>query len=828
MKNTVLFILLFTLIINVKAQPSMIPPANAPLIGSIKGRIVENGSNVPLEYANIAIFSESDSTLAGGGIANAKGEFLVSGLKPGKYYIDAKFIGYNHTKKEDIQITFQMSQVDLGTIELNPASENLDEVNVYAQDKPIIYDIDKKIIDPAQFPTAANGTATDVLANTPSVVVDIEGNVSMRGSSNFTVLIDGRPTPFEGADALEQIPASTIRNIEIITNPSAKYDPDGNAGIININTKKSKITGVSGIVNASGDTNGSLSGDFLLNFKREKINYFVSANYSNRKRVGQYESLSKTFNTSDTLTTESVGENDGGFKGWSAKTGFDYYINDFNTLSFNVGLNGRNRYSNGISNFHEYSTSGKSIYSLNEDIGEGKGERLSLGLDYRKTFERKGQELTAYMYYDAGSNADLSLYNQYIEQNNIDSLISGQKNWEEGDNKRFRFKTDYVHPFNDKTKLEAGYQLRIGRNLEWNDVYWYNQENDYEPSPQSENYSETYFQRDIHSVYTTFSNSGPILGVQLGLRGEYTNRRMDFSKANQNDIDIKPINRFDIFPTLHFSFQLPWQQQLIASYSRRIDRPRGYYLEPFITYIDAYNVRSGNPNIEPEYIDSYELGYQKQIHRGFISAEIYHRKTNNKIERVQSVFSDNVILQTVDNVGADYSTGLELMINTNPTKWWMLNIMGNAYHYAIDGNINEQAINMEPSFNWHARFSNIFSVGKTTKLQFDGMYHSPTNTAQGSREGFMFTSLAVRQDLFDNKLNLTLSVRDVFDTAKFGFESSGKGFYTSRNFDMKSPVVSLSLSYKINNYRQKRGVQNTESYESEEMNMDMNMGGMEM
>ncbi|MBN1924875.1 MAG: TonB-dependent receptor [Prolixibacteraceae bacterium] len=804
------------------AQPSPGPGLNtpadaAPRKGSIKGKLIEEGSKVPLEYANIAVYSQTDSSLIGGGIADLNGDFIISDLKPGTYYIDTKFIGFEHTRKFDIEIGKGQLDIDLGTIILVPSSENIGEVNVYSQDKPIVYEIDKKIIDPAQFPTTANGTATDVLANTPSVVVDIEGNVTMRGSSNFTVLIDGRPTPFEAADALDQVPASTIRNIEIITNPSAKYDPDGNAGIININTKKSKMIGLTGIVNGSADTNGSLSGDFLLNFKREKINFFINGNLSDRRRNGSFESENITW-ASDTITTLSWGDQNRGYKGWSLKTGFDYYFNDFNTLTFNVGVNGRNRYNEGLSNFSESSSSGFSLESSTENLGEGKGEELSFGLDYRKTFEgQEGREFTAYLYYETGNGEDYSLYNQY---DGTKELRRGQKNWEVGDDRQFRFKADYIHPFANKMKLEAGYQARIDRDFEWNDVHWYNTVEDYQPSPESEYYSETYFKRDIHSLYSTFSRSGEVFGFQAGLRTEYTNRVMEYSKTDEP----YTINRLDWFPTLHLSFQLPLDQQLIASYSRRIDRPRGHFLEPFITYIDAYSVRKGNPAIEPEYIDSYELGYQKQIGKGFLSMELFHRKTNNRVERITSVYEGNVMMQTIDNVGVDYSTGLELMLNTNPTKWWMLNLMGNAYHYAIEGELNGVRIDVEPSFNWHTRLSNTFSITKTTKFQFDAMYHSPTVTAQGSRKGFLFTNMAVRQDLFKNKLNLTLSVRDVFDTAKFGFESSGPDFYAKRSFDMKSPVFAITLSYKINNYKKpakgQEGMNGQNGGEGDMMDMD--------
>lgn len=798
----ILFVLLFSVSL-LFAQPMVenIEPESsvASKRGVVSGRVIEQGSAVSLEYANVAIYSLPDSTLAGGAIAGADGHFEVDGLKPGKYYVDAKFIGYEHTKQGNIEISKENLEVDLGTLELVPASENLQEVSVYAQDKPIVYDIDKKVVDPSQFPTTAGGTATDVLANTPSVVVDIEGNVTMRGSSNFTVLIDGRPTPFDAADALDQVPASTIRNIEIITNPSAKYDPDGNAGIININTKKSKLTGISGIVNATADTRGSMSGDFLLNFKNEKFNFFVNGNLQNRQREGEYSSINKTFETNDTIFTISDGYNNRARKGWSLKTGFDYYINDYNTLTFNIGGNGRTSESDRWSDTHEYSSE-YDLKSSTNNLGERNGKELSMSLDYQKKFDNEDQEFTAYLYYEAGNGEDYSLYNRYFG-GNADSLIDGQINWEAGDDQEFRFKADYVHPFTDDMKLETGYQLRIDRDDEWNDVHWYSgvDESDYEPSEESDYYSDTYFMRDIHSLYATFSNSGSIVGYQLGLRTEYTNRSLEYSR----EAEPTTIKRWDFFPTLHLSFQLPAEQQIITSYSRRIDRPRGYYLEPFITYVDAYNVRKGNPGIEPEYIDSYELGYQKQLGKGFASAEIYHRKTNNKIEQLTSVYEGNVMMGIVDNIGEDYSTGLEVMLNTNPTDWWMLNLMGNAYYYKVEGNMYDENVS-EESFNWHSRISNTFTITPTTKLQFDAMYHSPSVTAQGTREGFMFSNFAVRQDLLNKKLNLTLSVFDLFNTAKFGHVNEGANFYSSRNFDIKSPVVSLTLSYKINNYRQNR------------------------
>lgn len=785
--------------------------------GLIKGKIVEKGSNVGIEYANVALYNQRDSSIAGGVMADANGSFFLKDVKPGAYYIEAKFIGYSKVKKSGLRIGKDKWMVDLGTLELEPATENIQEVTVVSKDKPIAYQIDKKIIDPSQFPTAANGTAVDVLANTPSVSVDIEGNVSLRGSSNFTVLVDGRPTPFSAADALQQIPSSTIRNIEVITNPSAKFDPDGNAGIININTKKTKQKGVSGIVNASGDTFGSISGDFLLNYKTGKFNFFVGGNKADRKGIGNNENLNITYGT-DTITTNSIGENSRNFNSYSLKTGFDYYINDKNTLTLTASVNGRTRAMGGNNDFSEVSTSGYSLYTLTKSNSEGTGKELAFSLDYKKTFKKAGEELTAYLEYEGGNDDELSYYDRFL---NDTIFFNGQKNWEMGNSKDFRFKLDYVLPITDKLKLETGYQLRLEDETGWNDVHWYSVQDNYSPSDTSEHYTNSAFNQNIQSLYATLGNSGKKFGYQLGLRAEYTNWLIDYSGSP----DSYSINRWDFFPSLHLSYNLTDKQQLTASYTKRIQRPRGYYFEPYKTYIDAYNIRVGNPSIKPEYIDSYEMGYQLQLNKGFVSVEGYHRITSDKIDQVKSVYSGDIMLQTVSNIGKDYSTGVELMLNYKPTRWWTFNLMGNIYKYRIKGELYGGAID-QSSTNWNARFNNTFTITKTTKLQVDEMYNSPTTSSQGKRDGFAITNIAVRQDLFNNKLNLTFSVRDVLNTANFGFTSNGPGFYSKSAYDMKSPVFSLAVSFKINNFKQQKKTIESENGQNGEM-MDMGNGGLE-
>ncbi|MBU4445926.1 outer membrane beta-barrel family protein, partial [bacterium] len=260
---------------------------------------------------------------------------------------------------------------------------------------------------------------------------------------------------------------------------------------------------------------------------------------------------------------------------------------------------------------------------------------------------------------------------------------------------------------------------------------------------------------------------------------------------------------WDIYPTLHSSYQFGGGQQFMASYSRRIKRVRGWYLEPFKTWMDAYNVRQGNPNLKPEYIDSYEAGYQKSIGKSLLSFETYYRVTHNKVERVRTVYDKDVFLQTFANVGKDYALGTELMISISPYKWWNLNIMGNIYDYRVKGELYDEPFN-EGSFNWSTRVNNTFRLGKSTRIQLNGNYSSPTVSAQGKNGGRFFTNLAVRQDFWNRKLSATLQLRDILGTAVHEFTSEGPGFYSYNKFSRQPRMLSFTLTYNFNNYKVER------------------------
>lgn len=776
--------------------------------GTLKGYVFDESVNQPLEYATVSLVRKKDNQVVNGTITDQTGFFKLKNVDFGMYKVDITFIGYKTKSFENVAIKPDSREVDLGRVQLASAVEEIDEAVVVADRPTMTYKIDKKVINVSQQHTSASGTAVEILETIPSVTVDIEGNVSLRGSQSFTVLIDGKPTVLEPSDALSQIPASAIENIEVITNPSAKYDPDGTSGIINIITKKNKLQGFNGILNLNAGMYERYGGDFLLNFRKEKFNFYVGADLNNRGMFGSRESENRTITRNPLGDTTSYILSDGDFNrgglSYSIRGGFDYNLNARNSISLEARYGDRNWSSDNTVNFNEFTdpVTTNNTYTSDE-FSERGGSYYSLNLSYTHKFMKKGHELYSLINY---SNRDFEeeSVNELIDNNNL--IVFGQRAVESGPSQPLRYQLDYTLPLRTKDRFEAGYQARFSDNDEIAELYLYN------PVSEQYEFDNTYsnnsnYKRSIHSLYSTYSGELGDFGYQGGLRAEYTYRDITVQQANL-DPESFTIDRWDLFPTVHMSYNIPKDQQLMASYTRRIERPRGWYLEPFITWSDAYNVRQGNPGLQPEYIDSYELSYLNKFEKNSLSIEAYYRITNNKIERIRSVYDDNVFLSTFANVGKDYSLGIETMFGVDPFKWWHLDLMGNIYDYRVEGELLGRDFSTS-SFNWSARFNNTIKLGKSTRVQLNGMYNSPTITAQGERDGFFMTNLAVRQSFLKNQLAATVQVRDLFGTMKHSSTYSDDDFYSYSYFSPNTPVVTFTLTYRINNYRQDRGRRNS-------------------
>ena len=432
--------------------------------GKITGTVLDNTTGQPVEYANVAVYRLRDSTLVTGTISDPAGAFVLDDLMPGRYYVTINFIGYNKTRKQ-VQITPNSRINDLGEIKLEQAVTDIEGVEIVADKARIEYKIDRKVVNVSQDLVAAGGSAVDVMENTPSVKVDIEGNVTLRGSGQFTVLIDGKPTVLEGSDALQQIPASTIENIEIITNPSAKYDPDGMAGIINVVLKKNKGGGLSGIVNATVGTGNKYSGDFLLNYKTNKFNTFIGADYNDQQFTGSLEGTRKTFRNDTVTMLENNMVRNYNRSGYVFKGGFDYYITELITLTLSGDVGTYKRGSNNSGLLREFTQPAtREFYTKSKDNSVRSGDYYNLNMNYQHKFNQEGHELNALVYYssEGGSDSENELEELSDNEGNItgDIPLTDLRTTETENSYELRVKTDYILPVK-KGKFEAGYQTRI-------------------------------------------------------------------------------------------------------------------------------------------------------------------------------------------------------------------------------------------------------------------------------------------------------------------------------------------------------------------------------
>ena len=424
-----------------------------------------------------------------------------------------------------------------------------------------------------------------------------------------------------------------------------------------------------------------------------------------------------------------------------------------------------------------------------------KGEYFALNSNYRHKFEREGHELSAELFYGHHSGDENSITSR-IESGII---TDGTKTTESGPENEYRGKLDYVLPIGEKNKFEAGYQGEAELSTDINGLYTYDSAAEnfiFEPLFSNSNK----YNRTEQAVYSIYSDEWGDFGFQGGVRGEYTYQTTDVKEHNQ----YFKIDRWDFFPTLHSSYKFGGGSQLMASYTRRIDRPHGWNLEPFITWVDANNVRRGNPSLQPEFIDSYDAGIQTFIGKVNFSTDFYYRITRNKIEDIRSLYPDaeNVTLTTFENIGKDFSLGTEFMLIYDPLEFWDMNLMGNLYDYRVNGNLLGESFDRK-SFNWNLRMNNVFRVTKTTSFQVNGRYNSPSVSSQGRAEGFFSADLAVKQEFMEKQLSLTLQVRDILGTAKHEFTSTSPDLYSYQYFNRESPIIMLNIKFNFNNYKQK-------------------------
>jgi outer membrane receptor protein involved in Fe transport len=790
----VIILTLFLTVGDLFAQPG--PGAGQGMAaGSITGSVYDADLNVAIEYANIVLRSLRDSSQVNGTITDKSGRFTLPGVRPGRYFVEVSFIGYRQKTVGDIAVGPGAVR-DLGRLALRQSAVAMPGVEATAERPTLEYRIDKKVVDVAKMATAASGTAVDVLENVPSVKVDVEGNLTLRGSGNYTVLVDGKPSPVEGSDALQQIPAGTIDKIELVTNPSAKYDPEGVSGIINVLLKKQYQSGLSGTATLDGGWPQRYGGSLLLSYRLGDLSLFAGGNLRNGKFPGTRKAESWTRSGDTTFWSVTDGEGDRVSKSYGLRAGGDYKFSDHDRTSLNLRYGDHGFGMNQLANYRRWTEPGTDTSrEVSSDTSRRGGGFISANLDHQHTFDREGHQLAASLTFNRNDGSDQSVNLLTTETG---SLLSGRREEESGPSQQVRAKLDYSLPLGAEDKFEAGYQAGFRSSSNANKVFEYVAAGDsFEYRPEyglSVDYSD-----NIHALYAQYAGKLSKLGFQPALRVERADR------AIVSDSGTYPFNRWDYFPSLHFSYDLPASQQVMASYTRRIDRPRGWELWPFLSRPDAYTVRRGNPALKPELTDALEAGWQMPLGESRISAEGYYRVTHDVIERIQSVYPSEprVMLHTAENVGTDYSLGAELLFDLQPVKWWRFNLSGDLYSYRVEGQAAGESF-ADTSFNWGGRLSNEFRLPTQTRLTIGLHFESPEVEAQGRDAGHFMADAAIRQQFFNRQLSVTLQARDLFGSGGFESTAEGENFYSHSRFTHSAPMFSLNLTWNFNNYRPER------------------------
>ncbi len=779
----------------------------------VLGKVIDQQTQKPMPYTNITLIRMKDTTIAGGTITDDNGLFKIDKLRPGMYTIKIQFIGYERYTTT-VRLHPQNPTANLGTIQLKPAITQLGEVEII-DEKPLVeFQLDKKIINVDKNIVNTGGNAIDVLRNTPSVEVDMDGNILLRGSTNVNILIDGKPSTLVAGDKstiLEQIPASTIERIEIITNPSAKYDPEGMSGILNIITKKEKRQGINGLISLNYGTWQKLGGTISINRRINKTNVFFSYDYRNDDRKG-YRNHDRHIFFNDSLISNTIirSNRDGRHMSHNIKGGIDYNFNQYNSLTltatFRTGK--RTGTDSSVNRILDPSYNYKQHYSRYE-LSDNPNNNIDISLNYRKRFDEPVRELTADVYYSIGNFDDIENYHQI---NYYPILITpNQRSVNKYQFQNITLQSDYIHPIAEKTRLDAGVKAMI-RTTD-NNYHFYNFDTINQDYIDDINLSNHFVYTDnVYAAYTTLSQEWKKISIQVGLRAEET-----IQQGNQKTTGTT-FNRayFNLFPSAHISYGLPNNNKLQTSYSRRINRPDPHSLNPFIDKSNPLTWHAGNPTLKPEYINSYEISHLKDWKKVSLTSDIFYKWTDNVINRYRSIDSIGIVTVFPLNMSKSESYGLEFTLNSQPIK--PLRLMGTFSYYKISVFGNNDGNDLSNSvFSYNARLNASLFLPKEWSLQINGMFNGPSVMAQATRSAFYTVDAAIKKEFWNRKASLSVRMSDIFNTMKFQVKTDDLNLKAIMEFKRQTQILYVTFAYKIN-----EGVKQRQR-QQEMMNMEMDM-----
>ena len=777
----------------------------------VSGKVLDKITSQPLEYTTITFVEVGNPSAVSGGITDAKGEFNFD-IKVGTYNINIEFISF---KPVEIKNRSIQSQVNLGTFNLVEDATMLDAVEIRKEESTVEIKLDKKVYNVGQDMMVKGGTVSDVLDNVPSVSVDVEGNVSLRGNDNVRILIDGKPSGLGGiniAEALKLIPAETIDKVEVITNPSARYDAEGGGGIINIVLKKGKNLGVNGTLTATTGIpdNYGLSG--TVNLRTKKVNYFTTQGYSYRKGPGNAKSFTEYLDANGLTTSylDERRENERLRKGYNGNVGFEWYVTPStswtNTLSYrkSSGDNPDNvtqKFFNPAFDLQKLTT------RFNDQMSDG--EDIDYSTNFIKKFKTDGHQLSLDGSYSNNKDNDNSVIYSNANDYTNNNVVNNQQRTENFQKqKRVLVQADYVLPISEKYRFEAGYRLNI------TDLTTDYAVEDFQGGVWNNNIQFTnalQYKEKVNAVYSQFGSKVNKFSYLLGLRYEDSN--IDINQFTQAVFKNKSYS--NLFPSAFLTYELDDFENISLSYSKRISRPRSWYINPFSSLSSNINIFRGNPDLDPSLTDSYDLGYLKKFNKFTFNTSMYFNRTKDAVQFVRNteiIDNTTVLITSPINVGSQDRYGFEFTLSYNAYKWWKLNGNFNFFRNQTKGDYTYVGLNNLPqtidfsntSLSWFARVTSKVTLPYGIDWQTNGTYSAPQDNAQGRSKGIASMNLAFSKDVMKDKGTIALNVSDVFNSRKRITDTELPFQNVSSEMQWRERQINLSFTYRFNRKKNER------------------------
>ncbi len=765
--------------LNMTAQTSTRPDESslANKIGVVSGRVLDKGYQQPLAYATVIIKSKATGKTLTGGITTDDGRFKIKEVPEGTLILEVQFIGYE-TVTMDITVSRKNRNIDLGVIYVTQEAQELEGVEVSAERSTIEQKIDRKVINVGKDLTTTGASASDIMVNIPSVDIDQDGNLSLRGNTNVRVLVDGKPTNIETSQLLQQIPSTSIQKIELITNPSAKYNPEGMSGIVNIVLKKNTNVGFNGNFNIGLNVGreARFNSSLGMNYRREKIN--VYGNYSNN--IGKNPIGGTIYRPTE--NSDQLWDNLNNQKTHLYKIGLDYYIDDKNTISV---------YTN--QNFLEADVTGlTAIEYLNGDIpdlsqnliSDKSNNAATYNFDFKHDFNKEGHNIELEIDYNdfesselsdfgfTGGGGSFSSYTDHLDDDRKNTLIN----------------LDYVNPLSQKSKLELGAEVWL-RTLD----------NIYKTTNANLRDSDFSYDRSIYSIYATFGQNFKKWSYQLGARLE--NYEVD-ALFNQTGVDAGPFTDeiFSVYPSAFVKYIPNPETQKNAyqiSFSRRVDRPGVGQVNPIRVWATPRITSIGNPNLDPQFTNSIEMNYTRRLDKGSVTAGVFFRSIEDEINRIG--FHDpedpTKIILSYDNYNNNTAYGFEVSGNYKPTSWWSFNASFDLYSQTQKGVVEEEYLEVD-NVLYNFRINNSIKATKNITLQVFGMYRGPNENLQFKVEEFYFINAGGRYSFSQGRGTASITFNDIFHTQQWSFDGE-RPLKQIGEFSWDSQTVYLGLSYRF-------------------------------